>query len=435
MPTDGEDTWVYLIEQNKYDFSSLVQKISDVFQKKQIFFQEKSVLLKISLVFPVKNPERVKMIITNPVLTMAVAEVICSRGAKVVYIGDGETMGSARYSFKMTQMDKHLKLISSKFRKKIKFAYLDELPRPWITPEKPFTPEIALDYPRLVREVNYFISLPKLKVNIFANITLSIKNGMGLISKPTRLKYHGSQLHSLIADIYQIRPPDLVITDAIFAGEGQGPMEASAYPTGLVIMGNNGLAVDTVCCNLMGYSPKEILHLKLLEEGGYGFLNLANISELDHEILKKHQHEFKRPDMSLSNLAPNIHVYEGKTCKSGCKAFIRAILDGYGRNAGWNSLGEVYIILGENLKIPPEELEKLPKKRTIILGKCAEEFKNEGAYFGGCAPDYIQMLEKIPVKTEIPITPWIKYVSLRTLLWTSLQHAVFRISRFWKKFN
>lgn len=422
----GNSPWVSLIEQSTYEFEEIAAKLHELFETQHIDVQDKSVFLKISLVFPVRNPERVKMIITNPIVTMALAEVLCQHSASCVYIGDAETLGPARYAFAMTDMHKHFRLLSPASQRKVKFAYLDEWKKEWMTPDDPVIPGIRLDFPQIVQDIDVFISLPKLKVNIFADITLSVKNGMGLISKPTRLQYHGEQLHGMIADIYQLRPPDYVITDAIYAGEGQGPMEATPYPTNLLICGNNGLAVDTVCCNLMGYAPREIQHLVYLEERGYGSLELENIAlQPDNRaLMDRHRHQFVRPDLSLDSLSPQIHVYEGTCCASGCKPFIRAILDGYGLHQGWESLGELHIILGKNQSLDPATLEQLPKKRTIILGKCAEEYRSYGAFFGGCSPDYIAMLERLPLKTDLPISPWGQYVSLGTYVKTAIQHVL-----------
>jgi hypothetical protein len=54
------------------------------------------------------------------------------------------------------------------------------------------------------------------------------------------------------------------LVDGIVAGEGNGPMDADARPSGLVAAGLNPLAVDTVCALVMGFDPDR---LPLLREG------------------------------------------------------------------------------------------------------------------------------------------------------------------------
>lgn len=45
----------------------------------------------------------------------------------------------------------------------------------------------------------------------------------------------------------------LAVVDAILAGEGNGPMSPDPKPCGLIIAGTNPLAIDSVCCALMGF--------------------------------------------------------------------------------------------------------------------------------------------------------------------------------------
>lgn len=416
--------WVELIDQNSYDFNQIAEKFEETFLKRKINVNGKSVMLKVSFVFAVKDPERTKMINTNVQLISAVAFVLCKYGAKKIYIADGETIGSARYAYSMVGIKKAVEQIPKKYRKRIVFAYLDEYKKEWCAPENPIIENIRLDYPLVAKNVDILISMPKLKVNLFANITLSVKNGMGFLTTKTRLKYHNQQLHGLIADIYQIRPPDYVITDAIFAGEGQGPMAADAYPTNLIIFGNNGLAVDATCCYLMGFDPLQIPHLKMLHERGYGPLSVDHVEISPRELMEQRRHEFRRPIVKMDALAPNIHYYAGEVCDSGCPAMIRAMMDSYGQkyNWDWSKVGEMNIIIGKNPPITKEQAKKLPKRRTVVYGNCAKEFKKYGNYYKGCPPNHLMAMASYTFKADWGSIPWLKYVSIWTFMTTTIQH-------------
>lgn len=50
----------------------------------------------------------------------------------------------------------------------------------------------------------------------------------------------------------------LAIVDCIVAGEGNGPMAPDRKPCGLIVGGTNPVAVDSVCCALMGFDWKKI---------------------------------------------------------------------------------------------------------------------------------------------------------------------------------
>ena len=58
--------WVHLIAQDEYDTFAIAAKIKAVMDRESVSVAGKSVFLKVSFVFPVRDPERVKHIITNP---------------------------------------------------------------------------------------------------------------------------------------------------------------------------------------------------------------------------------------------------------------------------------------------------------------------------------------------------------------------------------
>jgi hypothetical protein len=57
------------------------------------------------------------------------------------------------------------------------------------------------------------------------------------------------------------------VVDGIVAGEGNGPLDPSPRPTGLVLAGANPVAVDLTCARLMGFDYRKIPMLRrVLEE-------------------------------------------------------------------------------------------------------------------------------------------------------------------------
>ena len=50
----------------------------------------------------------------------------------------------------------------------------------------------------------------------------------------------------------------LAVVDAIIAGEGNGPMAPDPKPCGMILAGANPLAVDSVCCAVMGFDWKKL---------------------------------------------------------------------------------------------------------------------------------------------------------------------------------
>ncbi len=402
---------VTCIPQQGYYISQIAEKILDYMDKDGLKVDGKTVLLKPSFVLPVKDKKLTLAVDTNVAVVAGVAKAFSLRGAKVL-IAEHRTIGPARYAFYTVGIKK---VIRKARIKNVKMVYLDEKKRQEVIIKDSFIPDHVVKYPKILLNgtVDYFVSLPKLKTNIFADITLSVKNNFGLISKKQRLKYHDDRLHKNLADLELIRQPDLIITDAIIAGEAQGPEQPTPVRSEMLVVSKNCLAGDTVCCYLMGQDPHNIEHLKLLHERGIGPLDINELEIENKDYLESKKKAFKMPDSNLE-MTPWMKVFKAqRACQPGCLGMIRGILDTYGLVDGWYSLGRLNILLGENLEIPQDVLDHLDKKRTIVYGSCVKKYKKYGTYFKGCPPDYTKSLLKIWLRGPLKMNPHLKlqYVS------------------------
>jgi len=424
---------VKVIPQQGYYPSQIAVKILEYFDNELDYdFKGKTVLLKPSFVLPVDDRDLTIAVDTNNALVAGVAKALSLKGAKKILIAEHRTIGPARYAFYTRNIKKAVKGI-----KNVKMCYLDEKKREHVKIENPFIPEHVIKYPKLLLDdtVDYFISLPKLKTNIFAGITLSVKNNFGLISKKERLKHHGLDLHGNLADLELIRQPDLIITDAIISGEAQGPEQPTPYRSEMMVVSENCLACDTVCCYLMGQDPRGIEHLEMLHQRGIGPLDLEEIDVENKDYLDSKKKEFIMPDSNLE-MSDLMKSYVGteKACQGGCLGMIRGILDTYGLVKGWYSLGRLNILLGDGLELTPEQVIELKKskKRNIIYGDCVKQYKKLGSYFKGCPPDYTKSLLRIWLRGPLGINPHLtlKYVSPFKYARAWMLHILQRIFRF-----
>lgn len=231
--------------------------------------------------------------------------------------------------------------------------------------------------PAVWREADLFVSLPKIKV------TLSVKNNLGFLGQIPRIVNHNDgTLQEKIADLYRVRPSDLVLADSIVAGEGQGPMLARPVELGVMVGGANGVAVDSVVCRLIGLDPSDIEHLRYLEEAGIGPL-----SERDAEVVGEKvadvARDFDRPSTQVTGIHPNIRVFEGseRCCAYGCRGMLRRALDAWLENG--RRIREMNVIIGKGVGDLPR---KLPRLRTLVVGDCAVEHAARGSHLPGCPP-------------------------------------------------
>ena len=415
---------VTIIPQENYNSLEISEKLGKYFDGREYNFEDKSILIKPSFVFPIDDATRAIAINTHVNLVAGIVKSLSERGARLIYIAENKTMATARYAFARVGIKKAVKGI-----KNVKMCYLDEKKRKNVVVEDPFIKDHVIKYPKLLVDdsIDYFISVPKLKGNLYANVTLSVKNNLGLISKKERLKHHDTSLHDHLSDITLIRPPDIIITDTIVSGEGNGPSEVKPINTQMMIVGDNCLAVDTTCCYLIGIDPNEIKHLKNLAGRGIGPIDIQDIELNNKEYLESKKSKFTPIDRNL-NVHPNLKVFQGKeNCDPGCPAFLRTYLDAYGNNLGWETLSGMTIIVGNDLEIPEEELQKLEKRKTIVYGDCVKQYKEHGVFFKGCPPDYVKAMFKISIKTTLPNIPYFKYVSYPKFLTTWIVHLFHRL--------
>jgi uncharacterized protein (DUF362 family) len=124
----------------------------------------------------------------------------------------------------------------------------------------------TLTFPGLFQEVDWIVSMAKMKTHHWTGATLSMKNLFGVM--PGR--YYGwpkNVLHNVgiqnsILDINATLKPHFAIVDGIIGMEGDGPIMGSPKQVGVLVMGRNFPAVDATCCRIMGIDPYKVSYLE-----------------------------------------------------------------------------------------------------------------------------------------------------------------------------
>ncbi len=158
-------------------------------------------------------------------------------------------------------------------------------------------------FPKFALDCGGIISLPKLKTHVLTGLTCAVKNLFGLQQGGTKAHHHvqtsndSEKFCRLLVDIYQaingqIR---LNVVDAVIAMEGNGPNTGDPVELGLIIAGDNALAVDLVSAAVMGWDPLEVGTNFLAVERGLLPASLENIEILGLPISEVTK-TFKKPD-------------------------------------------------------------------------------------------------------------------------------------------
>lgn len=120
--------------------------------------------------------------------------------------------------------------------------------------------------PRAVLEVDFIVSMPKVKIYHWAGVTLTLKN---MFSVAPGVKYgwpknilHWRGIEPCILDIAATVPLHFVIADASVCMEGNGPLAGAARRLGRIILADDPVAADTTCARLMGLLPERVPHIR-----------------------------------------------------------------------------------------------------------------------------------------------------------------------------
>jgi uncharacterized protein (DUF362 family)/Pyruvate/2-oxoacid:ferredoxin oxidoreductase delta subunit len=116
--------------------------------------------------------------------------------------------------------------------------------------------------PRFLQEA-CLINLPVLKTHVVSTMTLGMKNVMGILPRPDRRAMHTLGIAQSIVDMNLGIKPDLTIVDGSVGQDGEGPLYGDKADLQVLVAGRDSLAVDLVCCQVVGVKPRDIPHLRL----------------------------------------------------------------------------------------------------------------------------------------------------------------------------
>lgn len=275
----------------------------------------------------------------------------------------------------------------------------------------------------VIRGESYYVSVPKLKTNLYTKVTLGFKNAMGTIPYFLRERNHNYYINKKLADLLYLFEPDLVVIDGIIGGEGNTPAPVDPVEVGVIISGNNAVEVDRVGTRFIGYDPETIPLIREAVARGFASDNVEVIGEIE-------SYDFRKADSSLMadsfcerfpnvdvlvghNLAhaPKVSDVNGVTlelvkeleiaCDGGCLAALRSGFDYVIYSPKPNYDFPLTVIVGGGILIDgirywfdkegqaysEAEVRKIDKP-ILTLGNCALVLKDVAKYRtdGCCSP-------------------------------------------------
>lgn len=143
------------------------------------------------------------------------------------------------------------------------------------------------------------INVPKIKTHLLTYLTCGIKNLFGCVTGFQKSRIHKSasnalELSRVLLSLNEILKPKLTIVDGINCMEGNGPVHGKPIKLGLILAGEDPIAVDSVVAELIGFERGLVPVLHLAQQLDLGPTSLDNIHVIGEEIehVKK---IFKKP--------------------------------------------------------------------------------------------------------------------------------------------
>jgi len=283
-----------------------------------------------------------------------------------------------------------------------------------------YLPEI-LD--EVVRGEAFYISVPKMKTNLYTGVTLGFKNAMGTIPYFLRERNHNHAINKKLADLLYLFKPDLTVIDGIIGGEGNTPAPVDPVRVGMIVCGNNSVEVDRITTYMMGFDPEQN---QLMQEAVRRGFNDPDVEIIGNVRVTKFRPAIASlMDEKTKQDFPNLLALAGRTnhdapevtdinavtpemvfqieqaCSGGCLAATKSGLDYYNFKAKARRDFSLCIIAGPGIVIDgrrwwfdrhgkpysEQDIATLPMKK-MAMGSCAETAKHLADYHatGCCDP-------------------------------------------------
>ncbi len=337
------------------------------------------VLINPSLVAPPTDPQ--SAVITSPEVTRAVVDIIRDFGARPV-IAESSAVG----------VDTEKVIASSGYGNLRKEGYevidLKSMPKITMDIERGEILRKAETF-ELVGQADVIVSVPKMKTHDQTEITCSLKKLKGLVTDEQKRRMHRDGVFKGVVDVTALLKPRLSVVDAILCQEGLGPIFGRPVEMNLIVAGKDLVAVDSICGQIMGYEPEEVLITKFAAERGLGVMD-NDMIEIVGEPLQNVKRRFMR---SIEDDPVEVDgfslLFGGITC-TGCRNTVMSALVDMRNSGQLKYLPGVTVITGD-----PDVPEGVQRDGIVSVGQCVPKGKRGKRFVKGCPPNNAYVVDAI----------------------------------------
>lgn len=336
---------------------------------------------------------------TDPRVILASVDLFRQAGASKVMVGENPGFGfPARQAFAEAGLVEPLQQSGATL------LFFDE--GEWVTApnsEGRLYRNILIAKP--VLDADIFINIPKMKTHMLTQISVCIKNLLGVIHDDQRILFHRNDIADKVVDLNLVRPPELNIVDALWPMEGQAPFHGRAIEEfNVLVTGIQSAAVDALCCDVMGFEVHEVPHVQLGVKRLLPEWDTDRSIDLTGDPLKHLKRRFARPVLSSMGQFDAIDCIECGVC-NGCLSAIRHSLDWMTDETGLKNLDSYTVVSGRPM--PNQSTLQYWKGELILFGNCAAEFqffdaarRQKATWIPGCPPHVLDLAKLLKNKQK-----------------------------------
>jgi len=259
--------------ENFTSFAASLPQLLDTIGAAEVFRHQEQILLKPNLVNtsppPITLPLAAMEVLVSYIRNCSQARLILAEGTGEPHINSFDVFNALGYDELAVKYD--LKLLD-----------LNEVENVCLKDERcQVFPQMHL--PKIAFE-SFLVSFPVLKAHSLAEVTLAMKNMMGLPSHHhyqqggywRKSAFH-ARMHRAIFELNCYRKPDLSIIDAsVGMAEYHLGGPTCEPPVGKLVAGFDPVAVDAAGAELLGFDWREVEHIRLAD----GVLGQASPAEV-----------------------------------------------------------------------------------------------------------------------------------------------------------
>lgn len=271
---------VVLLKCDAYDrekiYEELLWGIEQLGGISQFVRPEERILLKPNLL---RKAEADSTIVTHPAVVSAAAKILKEAGYSHIYYGDSAGVGpmdKIAEACGLAAAMKELGIPMANFNESVHVSY----------PEGKMAKQFHLA--KAVTEADALINICKMKTHQLERMTGAVKNIYGCIQGLHKAKGHtkfsnAESFARMLVDLNRYIRPRLYIMDGIDAMEGNGPASGTPVHMGVILIADDPVALDSVCCGLMNLAPELVPTNVQGEKMGLGVWREKDIDVITRE--------------------------------------------------------------------------------------------------------------------------------------------------------